>query len=117
MGGRAGGGGRKHPGVTWLRASEMPGASLFGEANGMEISPADVVEGALHDCYLVGALTPLAQHPSMVKALFHAEKSSAPDGRHCVRVWQQGTRTDVVVDDRIPCDPSSSQPIFARCRH
>ena len=106
----------KHPGVTWLRASEIPGASLFGEANGMAISPADVVEGALDDCYLVGALTLLAQHPSMVKALFHAEKSSAPDGRHCVRVWQQGTRTEVVVDDLIPCDPSSSQPIFARCR-
>ena len=106
----------KYPGVTWLRASEVPGASLFGEANGMAISPADVVEGALDDCYLVGALTLLAQHPSMVKALFHAEKSSSHDGRHCVRVWQQGTRIEVVVDDRIPCDPSSSQPIFARCR-
>jgi len=107
----------KHPRVVWLRASDVPGASLFGEEpHGAAISPADVLEGHLDDCYLVGALTLLAQHPSMVKALFHTDQSSAPDGRHCLRVWQQGQRVDVVVDDRIPCDAASSRPIFARCR-
>ena len=102
-----------YPNIVWLRACSLPGASLFG----VKISPEDVIEGELDDCYLVGALTLLAQHPSMVRSLFNSKKSNEADGRHCVCIWQQGQRLEVEVDDRIPCHLSSRRPVFAHCRN
>lgn len=106
--------------VVWLSAAAQPGASLFGRS----IAPGEVVEGELDDCYLVGALTLLAQNPAAVKGLFKeprcddavGRQSVDAVGRHSVFFWRQGERVEVEVDDRIPCLLSSRKPIFARCR-
>ena len=98
--------------VVWLRAGAQPGASLFGRS----IAPGEVVEGELDDCYLVGALTLLAQDAAAVRGLFKQPRCDDASGRHSVFFWRQGERVEVEVDDRIPCHLSSRKPIFARCR-
>ena len=74
------------PNIVWLRAGSLAGASLFGGG----IAPEDVLEGELDDCYLVGALTLLAQRPAMVKSLFNPQNSDQAAGRYVVCIWQQG---------------------------
>jgi hypothetical protein len=103
---------RYFPNVVWQRAALQPGASLFGRS----IAPSEVIEGELDDCYLVGALTLLAQHAATVRDLFNTQQCDEAQGRYSVYFWRQGTRVEVVVDDRIPCHLASRKPVFAHCK-
>ncbi len=104
--------------VVWLRpkevalrkGSERKQVSLFG----VSISPQDVLEGQLDDCYLVSALSLLATTPAAVQRLF--EFHDVEEGKVVVNFWRRGQRESIVVDDRVPCNATTGKPLFAHCR-
>ncbi|EKX51591.1 hypothetical protein GUITHDRAFT_134495 [Guillardia theta CCMP2712] len=74
--------------VAWSRPPAA--CSLFGA----KISPDDVLEGELDDCYLVSALTLLATRPPLVHRL--VRKEGDQPGKYHVRIWQQGVSVEIV---------------------
>jgi hypothetical protein len=95
--------------------------------------PASVVQGALGDCHLLGALSVLGTRPDLVQNLFggpartepawaQGESGVAADlrrGRATVRLYKDGAWRDVTVDTRLPCRAARSgaglEPAFGTC--
>ncbi|KAJ9456168.1 Calpain-D, partial [Diplonema papillatum] len=77
------------------------------------IEPADVNQGALADCYLMGALGSVASNEKFVKRLF-CENQKPSLGIYRVNVCKNAWWRTVVVDDFMPC--SGPKPAFARNR-
>lgn len=99
--------------IVWLRPPETAGSSnpvLFKE----NVSPSDVLQGSLGDCFLVSALALLTSQLRLLKSLIRPSKRQ--NGCYTVRLWEFGQDTSVIVDDMIPCCASRRLPIFARCR-
>ena len=99
--------------IVWLRPSEIAGTLnpvLFTDG----VSPADVQQGILGDCFLVTALALIASQMMLLKSVIRPSKGG--DGRYSVFVWECGLKCTLTVDDLIPCCSFTRQPIFARCR-
>lgn len=74
----------------------------------------NILQGDLGDCWLLAALTCIADFPGHVKSLFRPSQWTAA-GRYEVRLYDlTGGWQTVVVDDRIPCRPGSRWPLFSR---
>ena len=89
-----------------------------------EISPNQIGQGNLNDCYLIAALIYVSHYPDLVKALFHP-KSSLEHGIVLVYFKIMGETLPVIVDTRLPfkADDSSKKgknknqrPIFSYSR-
>eukprot|EP01059_Diplonema_ambulator_P032159 TRINITY_DN616_c0_g1_i1.p1 TRINITY_DN616_c0_g1~~TRINITY_DN616_c0_g1_i1.p1 ORF type:complete len:911 (+),score=274.64 TRINITY_DN616_c0_g1_i1:64-2796(+) len=78
-----------------------------------KIEPADVNQGSLADCYLMGALGSVAQYPDFVKFLF-SDKQNPDLGIYRVKLCKNAWWETVVMDDFLPC--SGPKPAFARNR-
>ncbi|CAK8993100.1 Calpain-15 (Small optic lobes homolog) [Durusdinium trenchii] len=88
--------------VVWSRAGQLRGhgtVRLFGQNGGA----AKVKQGALGDCWLVGAFACLADFPGHVEMLFDPMVLS-PQGRYVIHLFdsKSGWRR-VEIDDFIPC--------------
>mmetsp|Transcript_6709 Transcript_6709/g.11909 ORF Transcript_6709/g.11909 Transcript_6709/m.11909 type:complete len:795 (-) Transcript_6709:1604-3988(-) len=96
--------------IHWRRPSEfMTGTySLFHG----EIEPNDIKQGKLGDCWLMCALSSLAERPELVRRLFLIEEANA-EGIYRVRLCKDGEWVTVTVDDYFPCFPFGG-PIFSR---
>ena len=77
------------------------------------ISPSDVSQGELGDCWLLSAISTLAEKKGVIEQAFENHQRS-PWGRYtirifdgCHRVWKR-----IVVDDLIPC--RNGTPIFTK---
>jgi len=78
-----------------------------------EIEPNDIDQGALADCYLMGALSAVAEFDRLVRSIF--EFGQDPDlGLYRVSICKNGWWQTVIVDDFLPC--SGPKPAFARNR-
>ena len=75
----------------------MKKVRLFGE-NG--IIAGDVAQGSLENCYFLGAIAALAEHPKVVKSLFLNGDNAA--GIYSTLWWIGGKPTVVTVDDYFP---------------
>ena len=96
---------------VWRRASDVfPGATLF-----KGISPNDIFQGHLGDCYLLAALSCLAEVPGRIESIFVGGGPSAP-GRYTLRFagGDLGSPIEVDVDDWIPCVSESGGPAFSK---
>eukprot|EP01063_Lacrimia_lanifica_P010927 TRINITY_DN1768_c1_g4_i1.p1 TRINITY_DN1768_c1_g4~~TRINITY_DN1768_c1_g4_i1.p1 ORF type:complete len:813 (+),score=319.35 TRINITY_DN1768_c1_g4_i1:55-2493(+) len=111
----------KGPGVAkdlkqypWKRASEyLDGTGLKPALFVGSIEPDDIDQGALADCYLMGALTAVAEFERLVMSAF--ESGQDPDlGLYRVTLCKNGWWQQVVLDDYFPC--SGSKPAYARNR-
>lgn len=107
----------KLPPMEWvsvrrLRAGEM---HLFNGG----ISPNDLLQGAIGNCWLVAAMASLAEFPEVVEGLF-ASKELSPDGRCEVRLYDKHCAPlMLVIDEFIPCHKrewwdEEGMPLFAR---
>ncbi len=90
---------------SWVRASRLPksGARLpLFES----IDPTDISQGGLGDCWLVAAISCLAEYPEEVEACFVGHGAEATvDGKYTVRLYdvtRQCTR-ELVLDEHVPC--------------
>lgn len=96
--------------LTWMSAREMFGNQPFFIFNG--ISPQDVKQQAIADCYLLGALACLATQPGLVRRLFDIEE---PNKWGVYAIWLNinGEWKEYVIDDYFPVNRSGA-PVFAR---
>ena len=79
-----------------------------GEANA--VSPADIHQGQLNDCFLLAALSALAKKPTLLKSLFPTIGSTGREqeyneaGIYAVRFFRHGAWATEIVDDYFPCN-------------
>jgi len=69
-----------------------------------EISPNDINQGQLGDCYFLSTLSAIAEFPGRIKKLFDTQEHQ-PSGCYTVNICDMGVWCDVVVDDFFPCTP------------
>jgi len=102
--------GRGMRNVVWLRASEFTEGEpkLFCDG----ITPDDIRQGELGDCYFLSSLSVLAEKPERIKELFcnHVDNKF---GAYCVTMHCDGLRSDVILDDMFPCDVKTRKPVFS----
>eukprot|EP00919_Chromeraceae_sp_WS-2016_P057905 GHVR01137236.1.p1 GENE.GHVR01137236.1~~GHVR01137236.1.p1 ORF type:complete len:487 (+),score=135.24 GHVR01137236.1:620-2080(+) len=77
-----------------------------------DISPNDLKQGSLGNCWLVAAITALAEFPHMISRLFK-NKEIQKDGRYEIHLYNPNACewVCVCVDDYIPCEP---KPLYVR---
>jgi calpain-15 len=97
--------------LQWQRASDVFKSSKIAE----NVSPDDIAQGKLGDCYFLSVLSVLATDPNFIKSLFvNPEINKA--GIYAINFYINGEKTQIIVDDAIPCDMSlgkSGYPAFA----
>jgi calpain-15 len=81
--------------VSWERASEVfPGATLF---DGIE--PTDVCQGGLGDCWLLAAISALAEFPGAIEALFVTNRIMS-NGKYTIKLFDTNDGwVEVIIDD------------------
>jgi hypothetical protein len=90
--------------LVWRRPREFmtDGYTVFYEG----ISPSDIRQGCLTDCWFLCAIAALAEHPVLIKELFapgsHVESEL---GMYTMRICRAGQWRSVVIDDFFPCYP------------
>jgi calpain-15 len=84
--------------VTWIRASEVfPGSQLF---DGIE--PTDVCQGSLGDCWLLAAISALAEFPGAIESLFVTNRIS-PTGQYVIKLFDASAGwVEITIDDLLP---------------
>ncbi|CAM9097173.1 unnamed protein product, partial [Phaeothamnion confervicola] len=77
----------------------------------------DVVQGALGDCWFLGALSVVATREELLRQVFWRGETWRDLGLYVCRFHKDAAWRFVVIDDRIPCfDNRDGNPVFARCR-
>ncbi|KAG9464376.1 hypothetical protein GDO78_020046 [Eleutherodactylus coqui] len=111
---------RSPPGVVeWKRPQELvQSPRLFSEGG---ISPRDLQQGSLGNCWFVAAVSCLAGDPSIWKKVIpspeeqdwpHSDRASPHSGIFRFRFWRFGRWVEVVIDDLLPT--SGGELIFCR---
>lgn len=116
--------------AAWLRPDEFAPLPP-GEAHALVLGGAaagDVVQGALGDCYFLGALSAVAashdvrRRSRLLQLVLPADGRSHEDppeggasGLYTFRFYVFGEWVQVTVDTLVPCGPDR-RPVFARCR-
>eukprot|EP01090_Pellita_catalonica_P018096 TRINITY_DN569_c0_g1_i1.p1 TRINITY_DN569_c0_g1~~TRINITY_DN569_c0_g1_i1.p1 ORF type:complete len:722 (-),score=101.82 TRINITY_DN569_c0_g1_i1:57-2222(-) len=93
--------------VVWKRPGEIvPDPVMFLDG----IEPGDVCQGGLGDCWFLGALSAIAQR----NLLYDLIVSTHPEaGFYQFRFFKHNAWVSVTIDDKIPCDPNTNEPVFA----
>ncbi len=76
------------------------------------IFPTDVKQGKLGDCWILSAISALAEHPRLVKRLILTKKPNE-FGLYRVKLCKMSKWKIIVLDDFFPCFPLSD-PIFSQ---
>jgi len=87
------------------------------------IMPGDVEQGKLNDCWLLAAMSAVAEHPHLIKACFETDRLSTI-GKYTCLLYDaaEGKRVPVVVSSKFPCfseavrpdDVPAGTPLFAQ---
>lgn len=114
--------GKTNKDTVWLRAGSFAppkDMKLFGTS----VTPSDICQGALGDCWLLAAMACLAEHEGAMQALFQTREYNMK-GKYTLRLYD-GVKEEweiIVVDDFIPCDADAhaksdkSSPLFCQMR-
>ena len=103
--------------IQWVRASEI--ACLKDEGGNQaifleDISPNDIKQGGLGDCYFLSVLSVLAEHPDRIRKLFATDQVN-PQGMYGINMVKNGKAQTVIIDDFIPCSAGDDpQPSFSK---
>lgn len=97
--------------VIWRRPEEFLGHSMQVFAAGVE--SADINQGQLGNCWFLSALASLANAEFYVTRLFESHELS-PIGLYRIKICKNAEWVNVVVDDLIPCDRDTGEPVFSK---
>jgi len=90
----------------WVPASRLGGKDEPPMPLFWTIDSGDLKQGAVGDCWLIAAMSCLANYPEEIEALFFGHGAeAAPDGRYTVLLYDYHTRSTlpIVIDERVPC--------------
>jgi hypothetical protein len=76
------------------------------------VSPEDVFQGELGNCYFLSAISALAEYDFRIKNIF-GELKVNPNGFYMARIMFRGVYQEVVVDDFVPVG-NNNYPLFAK---
>ncbi|KAJ6250206.1 calpain [Anaeramoeba flamelloides] len=100
----------------WKRASEIPSdkseIALFKDG----MSPEDIEQGSLGDCYLLSSISVLSLKEEKVLKIFLTKKYQPEFGFFIVRFFSNDQWHKIIVDDYLPCG-RNGRPIFARSKN
>lgn len=90
--------GQNHTRTHVLWGFEEVEPRLFGHT-----APNDLRQGSIGDCWLITAMSSIAEFPSLVQRLFKQQELAA-DGRYDIRLYDEETERwhVVTIDDRLP---------------
>lgn len=97
----------------WVRPKdidESPELFVLGAA------PGDVQQGALGDCWFIGALSVLATHPQLLERLFVSTEYLNECGFVTCQFFKNGNWEQVIVDTRLPYNTHHGTLIYAHCQ-
>lgn len=100
--------------VEWLRPSEIAGAtcpSLFKDGSAAEDVLSLKLGMATHSWFL-SCMAIVASQWEHLREIFVSDKHF-DKGMYTLRFWKHGAWQYVLVDDRIPCDAKTHEPIFS----
>lgn len=86
--------------IEWIRAEELfEDGELFGE-----ISPDDISQGSIGNCWIISSFAALAEFPDLVQSLFITQEVP-DDGRYELQIFDLRTNewVTVEIDSYIPC--------------
>ena len=85
--------------IFWERASEKwPERSLWGSTG---VNPSDIAQGDLGNCWLMAAISAVAEYPERIENLFLNDEANAL-GKYCLNLYMLGVPNTVCVDDYLP---------------
>lgn len=93
--------------IEWQRLSEMyKDPQVFHDG----ITPNDINQGELGNCYFLAVLSAMAEIPERVQACFHTKEPNSA-GIYLMSFYINGTVTPVIVDDYVPA--KDGKPCFS----
>ena len=108
-----------HGDSQWIRAAKLSGPDHEPQLwDGVE--PSDIMQGALGDCWLLCALSAVAEFPGFVENSLFKTQEVSPDGKYVLRLYDAKARkmVHVTVDDRVPCGKATwweaPRPLFSQ---
>jgi calpain-15 len=110
--------------IQWKRSTQFMNTKIMRVFLG-SISPHDIQQGRLGDCWFLSVLSALSEFPRLIKDLFLDDFSKhtaaeekigySPLGLYHMRFFKNGLETTVRVDDYFPCTPGCySGPVYSR---
>jgi len=85
------------------------------------IDPRDLLQGNIGNCWLIAAISAMAEFPEEIERLFLRDGLKKGDGRYVVSIFNHKTNVieEVTVDEYIPCKPgrwwdTEAEPYFAQ---
>lgn len=103
------------PNIEWVRASvAFPGHTLWGSEG---VTPDDIDQSALGNCYWLAAAASLAEVPGRIEAIFLSkDNAQSPNGIYAVNLHPFGMPHTVIVDDYLPLKKNGDgyRPEFAQ---
>ena len=99
------------PLVEWRRPQEIAPDEPSMIKDG--VAPGDVKQGNLGDCYLLGSFMILSTHADLLKNLIVYD--GIEYGFGVFQFFKNGRWQYVIVDTRIPYNPSSKTPLYGHC--
>ncbi|CAI5439239.1 unnamed protein product [Caenorhabditis angaria] len=95
---------RRNGEYEWLRPNQI--RSKDGEQYPWTVfnnpKPSDIEQGGLGDCWLMCAMTLIAERPDLLDSIFPS-KDYSPQGVYRVKVCVEGEWKVIIVDDFFPC--------------
>jgi Calpain family cysteine protease/Calpain large subunit, domain III len=97
----------------WVRPKDISDSPVLF-ANG--VSPGDVQQGLLGDCWFLGSICSLAINPSLLERLFVNVEHMNEYGFITCQFFKNGNWQQVLIDTRIPYNSSYGSPIYGHCK-
>jgi len=89
------------------------GIHLNGKCNNLNqmqlfdtIEPTDICQGSLGDCWLLSAISGLAEFPNFIHHVtFLDNKNLSKNGNYEIQLWDvcKGGWMKIIIDDKVPC--------------
>ena len=97
--------------VEWLRPDKIfpEKFCLFDD----KIEYNDLLQGSIGNCYFLSAIAAITQYPELIVEVFRQHKVNE-NGYYEICMKINGEWQIVFIDDKIPCDKNTKQPIFAK---
>lgn len=76
------------------------------------MSPNDIIQGKLNNCYFLSALSALAEKPYRIYSLFSSQEYN-PNGWYICKLNFNGIYQEIIVDDLFPVG-KDGKPVFSQ---